>query len=416
MDEKLQQVFRVLRWSGAAMIVSASATFLVQSWDEVGDVSRYLTLLGMTALLPGVAYVCGIRLREGRSARVLVLTFLALIPVHAAVLAGFLLSQFGDTGTSVASVAQWVAPSRGAALLLVAGAGSVLIPLCWAAFRVLARRDARALTACSAAAHGLLLIPDRGVLSAAMTVLASLALATGCALRFKPETVEARLAVSSLAAPALLIAGRQLLFYEASSAFWGMLLSAGALALFVLGKSLRDVTIERTASIPLLLGLAAFLEPFSRHSSSLSSIWLSYGLISGAALLLLAWQSHSSRAFFIRTAVLLNAATASTTLLVDPRPWAALQAIVVGLGLLSYGIVKSRRAALYLGGGLAAFGFVLEIVHAIDVFEPSGWLALAGFGLALVGLTAWLERRSRSGLSSQEDAKLSQPAPAIMPR
>ncbi|MGB9340271.1 MAG: hypothetical protein WCB63_13570, partial [Polyangiales bacterium] len=73
METRLQRLFQMLRWCGAAMIIAAAATFLVQSWDQVGDVPRYLTLLGMTALLPALAYVCGIRMQEGKSARVLML-------------------------------------------------------------------------------------------------------------------------------------------------------------------------------------------------------------------------------------------------------------------------------------------------------------------------------------------------------
>ncbi|MGB5268839.1 MAG: hypothetical protein WBN30_19765, partial [Polyangiales bacterium] len=121
METRLQQTFQALRLSGAAMIVAAAGTFLVQSWDQVGDVPRYLTLLGMTALLPALAYVCGIRMQEGRSARVLMLTLLAIVPVHAGVLGGFVLSQFGTATTSLGPVAQWVAPNRLAAILLVAG-------------------------------------------------------------------------------------------------------------------------------------------------------------------------------------------------------------------------------------------------------------------------------------------------------
>ena len=53
-DTKLQQLFHLLRIFGAAMIVAAAGTFLVQSWGETGDVLRYLALLGMTALLWGM--------------------------------------------------------------------------------------------------------------------------------------------------------------------------------------------------------------------------------------------------------------------------------------------------------------------------------------------------------------------------
>ena len=139
MDTRLQQLFQLLRWCGAVMIVAAAGTFLVQSWDHAGDVTRYLALLGTTVFLPAVAYVCGVRLQEGRSARVLMLTLLALVPIHAGVLGGFVLSQFGNVTTAIAPVAQWIAPSRLVALVLVALAGVVLMPLIWASFRALAR-------------------------------------------------------------------------------------------------------------------------------------------------------------------------------------------------------------------------------------------------------------------------------------
>ena len=411
MDTRLQQLFQVLRWFGAAMIVAAAGTFLVQSWDQVGDVTRYLTLLGMTALLPALAYVCGIRLQEGRSARVLMLTLLALIPIHAGVLGGFVLSQFGTTSGSLAPVAQWVAPSPQAALLLVAGAGIALIPLIWAAFRVLVRRHARLLTGASVASHALLLVPDRSALAATLTIVPIVGATAWCAARVKLQTLESRLAVASLVAPATVLAARQVLFYDVSTAFWGTLLGTGAIALFAFGKKVGDGTIERFAVVPTLLSVAAFIDA-SVHRWALgphSTNWLMYGLLSTVPLLAFAWTSSRSKPFFLRTAVILNACIAATTLLLDPRPWAALQAIALGLGILSYGFVKGRRGPLYSGIALAGFGFLIEVVHAIEVFEPSGWLALAGFGAALVGLSAWLERRARSIRHAGAAANLSQP-------
>ncbi|MBT8451290.1 MAG: hypothetical protein KJO40_04910 [Deltaproteobacteria bacterium] len=418
METRLQQLFQMLRWCGAAMIVAAAGTFLVQSWDQVGDVPRYLTLLGMTGLLPALAYVCGIRMQEGRSARVLMLTLLALIPIHAGVLGGFVLSQFGADTRSLGPVAQWVAPSPLAALLLVAGAGLALIPLIWAAFRVLARPHARLLTAASVASHALLLVPDRSSLAATLTVVPILGLTVYSAARVKPQTLESKLAVAFLVAPAVVIASRQLLFYYVTSAFWGAILGTGALGLFALGKKSGEAAIERLAIVPTLLSVAALVDATGPWwpTLSASSIWLAYGLISSIPLLAFAWTSTRSKAFFVRGAVILNATTAVTTLLIDPRPWAALQAIAVGIGIASYGFVKGRRPSLYSGIALAGFGFVLEVVHAIEVFQPSGWLALAAFGSALVGVTAWLERRARSVRQAAPAAKLSEPASACLPQ
>jgi len=415
METRLQQLFQTLRWCGAAMIVAAAGTFLVQSWDQVGDVPRYLTLLGMTALLPALAYVCGIRMQEGRSARVLMLTLLALIPIHGGVLGGFVLSQFGPGTSSLGPVAQWVAPSRLAAVLLVAGAGLALIPLIWAAFRVLSRPHARLLTAASVASHALLLVPDRSSLAATLTVAPILGFTAYCAERIKPQTLESRLAVASLVAPATVIAARQLLFYDVSTAFWGAILGTGALALFTLGKKSGDATIERFALVPTLLSVAAFVDATGAWPTlSDSSIWLAYGLLSSIPLLAFAWMSSRSKGFFVRVAVALNAITAMTTLLIDPRPWAALQAIALGLGISSYGFVKGERVTLYSGIALSGFGFIIEVVHAIEVFQPSGWLALAGFGSALVGLTAWLERRARSVRQAAPAAKVSHPPAASL--
>lgn len=409
MNTRLQQLFQILRGCGAVMIVAAAGTFLVQSWDQVADVTRYLALLGTTLLLPALAYVCGIRLQEGKSARVLMITLLALIPIHAGVLGGFVLSQFGSASTAIAPVAQWVAPSRLVALLLVAGTGIALMPLMWASFRVLARPHAGLLTTVGAASHALLLIPERSAGTATLAAVAILGATAWCAARMKPETFESRLAVSSLAAPALVIIARQVLFYVVSNVFWGTILAAGAIALFIHGRESRDATVERFAVVPTLLSLGAFIEPLGNwaHFSSLSSYWLLYALVTTAPLLAFAWNSARCSPFFIRTAVILNAATATTTLVIDPRPWAAFQAIAVGLGVLSYGFITGRRLAFHSGIGLAGLGFIIEVVHAVEVFEPSGWLALAGFGCALVGLTAWLERRARSVRLAGAGAKVS---------
>lgn len=415
-ESKLGQLFHLLRLCGAAMIVAAAGTFLVQSWEETGDVVRYLALLGTTALLPALAYTCGIRFREGRSARVLVMTFLALVPIHAGVLGGFVLSQLGDGSATLGSVARWVAPSPFAALVLVAAAAAVLGPLTWGAFRVLAREHAGLLTAASAGGHALVLIPDRSVHAAALAIAPTLAGAAWCAWRMKPTTREAKLAVAFLLAPAMVIAARQVLFYEVSSAFWATILGAFALGLFLTGRRSGDSSVERVAFVPTLFATFALMvdSPLLREVS-LSSQWLLYGWVTAAACFGFAWASRRSKGFFIGAALALNAFTAATTLLYAPRPWAALQAIAIGLGLMSYGFVRGRKGVLYGGVALAGSGFILEVAHAIDTFEPSGWLALGGFGSALVALTAWLERRSRLVGSLVPDVKLSMEQPGELP-
>ena len=416
-DTRLQQLFHVLRMCGAGMIVAAAGTFLVQSWDQTGGVIRYLALLAMTALLPIVAYFFGVRFQEGRSARVMVLAFLALVPIHAGVLGGFVLSQFGAPGASLTPVAQWVAPSPWAAMLLVAAAAAVLLPLSWGAFRVLARRHAGLLTACSAGAHALLLVPNRSALAATLTLLPIFAIAAWCAKRIDPQTREAKLAVGSLVAPGVIIAARQVLFYDASNAFWAAVTGAGAALLFSLGRKLDDKVLERGALVPTLLASGVLVDDLTRQLdvAPVTEV-LGYGWLPGVVLLGMALRSQISKRFFVLSAMMVNAVTAAFALMVESLPLAALQMIAVGLGLCSYGFLGQRRAPLLLGIGLTGVGFIAEVAYAIESFEPGGWLALAGFGVVLIALTAWLERRARAVRLASSAANLSRGSDAPVSR
>ncbi len=413
METKLQKLFGVLRWCGAAMIFAAAGTFLVQSWTEVGDVKRYLALLGMTLLLPAVSYVCGIRFQEGRSARVLLLTLLALVTIHGGLLGGFVLSQFGNA-PPLEPIAQWVAPSQGAAIALVVGAALVLAPMMWAAFRVLARQHATLLTLAAGASHAVLLIPDRSASTAALSIAPIMVGTTWAALRVKPRALEPWLALASVAAPAFMIAARQVLFYDVTSALFGVLLASAGLGLFALGRKVGDRSIERVSIVPTLVSIVAFMEAMRLDWLSFSGHCMTYGLVAAAVLFGCAMASEGSRGFFIRTAAVLNAVLCTVALLIDPRPWASLEAIALGLTLMSVGFISGRRPSLYGGISLASLGFITQVAHAIEAFRPSGWLALAGLGLGVVALTAWLERRARAARTEGAGVKMSQDPAATL--
>ncbi|MEM7436641.1 MAG: hypothetical protein AAF436_15910 [Myxococcota bacterium] len=421
MDSTLDRLLHALRLFGATMVVAACGTFLVQRWDEAGDVTRYLALLAMTAALPLLAFMCGVRWREGRGARVSLITMLSLVPVHAGVLAGFVFSQFGHPENRVASVAQWVAPSPMGACLLVAGASAVLLPLVWASYRALAREHASMLTALSAFTHGALLIPSRSALSATLLVGPMLALAGWGALRVQPKTREAKVAVASLFAPVLLLFGRQVLFYYAPASFWGVVFGAVAVGLFLLGERLPDRTVTRFSAVPMVLSAGAFWlgivgPPLWGNALGISPGMqcLLFGGMAAAPLALAAWRSASSRGYFVTLGLGLNAFLVAFVLLLEPGPWVALEAIVLGVGLFSHGFLRGRRASLYAGVGLAVPGAVIEVARAIEHIDSGGWLVLASAGVVLIGGTSWFERHART--RRQGDVKLSDGHQEPMPQ
>ena len=394
-ETRLQKLFQILRFCGAAMLVASAGSFLVQQWDEVGQVTRYLALLGTTTLIPALGYLCGIRFQEGRSARVLMLTLLALLPIHVGVLGGFVYSQFGPPMGDVAAVAKWVADSKAQALMLVGAGAAVLIPLMWAAFRTLLRSRATLLTVVSAGLHALVLVPNRTGAWATVAVLVTFTGAIWTLSRIKPQTREGWLAGTSLLFPGILLMVRQLAFYEITQVFFGTLAAIGALAMFLLGRRLGDVAVERFAVSPLLVSAALFASPMQSalHLSN-ASITMFVGALVAAVMCGFGWESERSRRFFVYGAIQLNVAVALITLFIHGGAWAALQSIALGLGLLSYGFMTKRGVETYCGISIAAIGFIFEISLAIREFGWGGWAALAAFGLALVGLTAWLERRA----------------------
>ena len=182
------------------------------------------------------------------------------------------------------------------------------------------------------------------------------------------------------------------------------------------GRKSGDSSIERVAIVPLALGVGALWGDFvDRFDVAFADAWLSYGWAAGMLLVGLALTSQSSKRFFALCAMALNAFTAVTLLVVEDSPWAALQLLALGLGFVSYGFISGRRFATYAGASLALVGFAREVAFAIDHFEPSGWLALGGLGVTLVGLTAWLERRARAVRLAEGPAKVSSPSDAPVP-
>jgi hypothetical protein len=179
--------------------------------------------------------------------------------------------------------------------------------------------------------------------------------------------------------------------------------------------------LERFAISPALVSAALFASPMqdALHLSNANAT-LFLGLLLAIAMFGFAWRSKRSRRFFVHAALQLNGAISVVTLVLHGGAWAALQSIALGLGLLSHGFLSRRRVATYGGVAIASTGFIFEISLAIREFGWGGWAALATFGLALVALTAWLERRAQAVMGSSrirpEDRELAAKSADIAPR
>jgi len=226
---------RALRIAGAALVVAAASTFMLQNWQAGNDLMRYAMLVGQSLLLAAAAYFVGRTVREGRSARTFLALVLATIPVSFAVLGGLVYSRFhfGEL-PALPHYASWVAPSGGAALVAVFGTLIVLAPLALVSFTALARKEAKALTLAFCGANLLVLVPVRQpeivatLAGAALLVLLRLEL-TRFAVSTQLDTLEGKLARVMPFAPPAIMLGRVFHLYHVGPAFiGGVLLIAGA--------------------------------------------------------------------------------------------------------------------------------------------------------------------------------------------
>src|SRR6478752_7588394 len=231
---------RALRIAGAALVVAAASTFMLQNWQAGNDLMRYGMLVGQSLLLAAAAYFVGLTVREGRSARTFLALVLATIPVSFAVLGGLVYSRFhlGEL-SPLPHYATWIAPSKGAALLAVFGTLIVLVPLSLVSFTALARKEAKALTLAFVGANLLVLVPLRQ--PELVSVLSGLALLgllrielTRFAVSAQLDTLEGKLARVMPFAPPLIMLGRVFHLYHVGPAFIGGVLLIAAAALWQL--------------------------------------------------------------------------------------------------------------------------------------------------------------------------------------
>ncbi|HEY0463723.1 MAG TPA: hypothetical protein VGC79_05920 [Polyangiaceae bacterium] len=230
---------RALRIAGAALVVAAASTFMLQNWQAGDDLMRYAMLVGQSLLLAAAAYFVGLTVREGRSARTFLALVLATIPVSFAVLGGLVYSRFhlGELPT-LPHYASWIAPTKAAALLAVLGTLVVLVPLSLVSFTALARKEAKLLTLAFCGANLLVLVPLRQPeVVAALAGVALLGLLrlelTRFAVTPQLDTLEGKLARIMPFAPPLIMLGRVFHLYQAGPGFIGGVLLIVAAALWI---------------------------------------------------------------------------------------------------------------------------------------------------------------------------------------
>ncbi len=404
-EERIRHLARLLRGVGAAVLLAAASTFLVQQWADAGDVSRYLGLLGLTGLLAAAGLLVGVGIRESRSARTFLALAAATVPAHFAIVGGLLYSQWATPGSGLptASYAVWQAPSPAAALGVAGLACAILAPIVQLAFTALARSRALPATAVLFATGALMWIPVRDPHWSALLVAvmcAGLAAFELRALRRAPglRTVEGGLLRLVLAAPPALVALRGLLHYEFSWFLAAVLCAVGALGAGAVAAERRVPLAWRrlaeggalAAGVGTFLSLAFGLDAAFRFPES--AMLLALGLPCAAGLGAMAALVPERRRAYGAPALWVALGTVGLDLALFAGSASTLVALVVGIVALADGFVGERRAELVAGGAVAVLSLGIQVSRAAAHYSWGAWGALALLGVLVIVVAALLER------------------------
>jgi hypothetical protein len=400
---------RMLRVSGAVLLVASASTFMLQKWEAGNDLARYAMLVGHSILLALAAYFCGLRVNESRGARTFLAIILAIVPTTFAVLGGLVYSQFHwEPIQALPNYARWVAPTPESALAAIGGTLVVLVPLAAIAFVALARKDAKALTLAFFAQNLLLLLPVRSpdliVLLFGASVIALMELEVR---RFSgvPElsTLEGRLARGSLFIAPLLLAGRAIHLYHPSSLFIGGVLLTAAYAVFAYSRKFRDWSARDVAALATAaLGVAGWFFCYvevERHVSSLSAEIVLFGLPPAAVILVASRRAAQLRSLLGGLGVVVALATAVLAAISERSTWASLACIVTGVAVLAWGAARRSLVTTIAGGIVGVVGVGLQVSLAIQVSEFMRWGSLMLGGVLLI-VGASLAERYKGRLSA----------------
>jgi hypothetical protein len=400
-------LMRALRIAGSVLVVASASTFMLQHWHSAGDdLWRYGMLVGQSLLLAAAAYLVGLSMREGRSARTFLALVLATMPVSFAVLGGLIYSQFHlESVAQLPSYATWIAPSRPAALLALVGTLVVFVPLAAVSFLALARKEAKALTLAFFVANLLVVVPLRQPLAiAALAGVALLGLLRLELVRFagmaQLDTVEGKLArVMPFVAP-LIMLGRVFHLYHPGPSFVGGVLIIAASALWLLlARSVapwkRDLGSWIAAGFAILgwgLCWTDLADQLPKYLHTGATITLLLGLPAAALVALASKRAQSARAQLLGVATCMALGTTLVATCINLDGIAALGCIVVGVAVAVWGASMRALVRTISGSLVALLGLGVQVWLATHADNMLRWISLSAVGILLIVGSALLER------------------------
>jgi hypothetical protein len=412
--DRTSRLSALLRKIGAAVLLAAALTFLVQRWEGLAHVERYFSFLGYTVLLAAAGFFCGLRIKEDKGARTFLAIAAATIPAHFCQLGGFvyyrvLIREFSPSAIALrypGFLHLTVGSDVMAALTLIAGI-AVLVPVMLIAFSALMRSEARRLTIAYTLANAVLLIPVREpgwvALFAGMLLLA-VSHFDLTVLRKNPamKSTEGTLVRCMMAAPVALMIGRTVLYYADVTYVFGSAVLA-IVAAFQFAYAPYYTESEVLAGRLQKSGACFALWSWYNFSIGLAydlrlsadTAFLMHTLPLSLILAALSFGMRKDADKMQRAAAAIAGVAAVYHLLAFPGIAASLLCIGVSIPLAAFGFVGEHRKTFVLGMIGVAAGLLYNVKTAIlELSTVNPWIGLALLGTVTLIASSYIERNS----------------------
>lgn len=400
---KPQRLPAVLRSFGAAAVLFSLYSFLMRGWDGSSDLLRYLMLLGHTGALCGIGLGIGTVLKEGKSARLLMMLSLASVAANFAILGAFMFAASVSTeGYNYPHFLAWSVGGLDSALLTLVGALAILVPVTLLGFRSLARGMSQKMTGLFLLGNACLLIPVRDpiVVSLLVGALAAVIVTVNARTareRTETKTFEGAIALLLQFAPLAIMIGRSLWLYHSDALVFaaaGAMLFVGLRQFSLLlepGSNWR--TLFEVLSVPcaLFTGItgAAALDGILPWTA----VAITLGTLLGAAMCYeVSLRAGNNAGTYRLLASVMVVAGMLLNLSIEGGVLAGALCFTTGIGLMAFSYIMQLRIPLFAGGLLVIAALFDQGLHLLRVFDLDYWAGFAVCGVLTIVAASVIER------------------------
>jgi len=396
---RMVKLSSLLRGIGAAVLIAAAVSFMLQQWDSLDYQARYFAFLGFTLVLSAGGMFCGFKMQDNKGARTFFALSAAVIPVHFLQLGGLLYSRFMAGDIEYPSYALWIAPSDLGALLTTGIGLALIVPVCALAFSCLVRSNAKLVTSLYLGMNTVLLIPIRdvdvsGFFAIGMALVLCFMEGRGYAEQPAMRTGEGKLVRVMLGVPLFLLFARTVQLYPTSALFVACLLAVLGLINFVLTPNLpkKGSALQALSTIPAVASLLIFISEMQLPDSYFLTV---LGLSLSGLLLLMGRYSIGSGVGYRKTAAVALMTLIAYQLMLFPGVFSAFMCILIGIIMTAYGYSAQYRLIFVFGLLGVAAGLIYHVKFASALITYSPWVSLAVLGMGVIVTASYLERNHK---------------------